>query len=1074
LLKHTEPSDPGYAALGNAVSAIKKTAAHLNDSIARLEAQGQVVGIQKSIGVGPAELSGGNQRGVVSFFSRKGKSSAPELQLIAPSRFFLAEGDFLVEHRKEGCCDTQVFQQLRCMPFDDALDRGERSAGAVIPPGPMLPTGGLRCHLFLFNDVLVITIPRDTPGGATGGSHGSSVRASVVRASVKGDAAASGGNPNSSGLAGGVAPYELFVVVPITPKVTVSLEANPQPVPGSPVPPQPEIVIYCNDREIVGPVGQPLPIFRCSAVPGTDVKLWTSELGKCSDMASTRIAHDLDVAALIKMPEDEVNKKQKGFVTKNTAVQNKVTALAADAVIKRAQNTVVVTTALQPSMAQAVQLTVSSSAAPAAVAQGQTAQKTAGASATALAGAGSFNSPLSGNASGSSTPRFSRFQVTSTPPPSTPPPASRVAQVEAKKRQLMAMSDSNKKVALTMNAVVAAGIPLNLVLHSAAIRAGVVRVGADGAISTGAGSNGGAGVAHAPSGPMQYLDISCAACSQFLTTEDGLDAVGKHWHTECFRCVACGSPFRDSPYFEHEDQPYCKKDYLSRYGQSVCAGCMNPLVLGDKAVKVAGRVYHLDHYKCDGCGCLLQPDAPCYEREGAPFCSKCNMRLFGTCAGCGLVIATGEMGKNTPVASALGRNWHQACFTCAACSCVFPDGVYFTHADANGVLRAYCEADYLKLFAPRCAACGKGVENGLQACGVAWHRECFRCHTCSCSFEEGAYFEVGGKPYCNKDYYSQFGATCVACNAFITDDMVNACGSTWHPACFVCGHCKKPFPAEMEYFEADGKAYDLDCYCELFCPVCPACNCYVVEDGRNALGDTYHQWCLRCSHCGEELTESVRKTGEGKLYCEQDFLALVAAECARCHNIIERDGLHALEKDWHPECFMCSFEGCTINLGTLDEGFHVIEGDPFCPVHYAEKTGEICAGCEKHIMPGEQLSVLSKFWHGSCLRCFGPCGRMLTTEDRIYARSGNPQCEQCFLAQAETCTTCRQPILKGDCLVVLNRKYHDGCLACVACEKRFEKGGKVFQREGWPMCADHASAKYTIPDPIRLRMAEGK
>jgi len=192
--------------------------------------------------------------------------------------------------------------------------------------------------------------------------------------------------------------------------------------------------------------------------------------------------------------------------------------------------------------------------------------------------------------------------------------------------------------------------------------------------------------------------------------------------------------------------------------------------------------------------------------------------------------------------------------------------------------------------------------------------------------------------------------------------------------------------------QKEGKAYDEACYCELFCQVCPACDCYVVEEGAVALGTTYHPWCLVCSHCGEQLTTTVHKNGEGKLFCEQDFLALCAHSCARCGGVIEEESLAALDRHWHPWCFTCSFAGgCTVNLGAYrvlvlgacgwgsrstvrrsrcrgylcfpalaaesESGFHDIDNKPYCAEHFADLKGKPCARCNRGIMPGEELTV---------------------------------------------------------------------------------------------------------------------
>jgi len=347
--------------------------------------------------------------------------------------------------------------------------------------------------------------------------------------------------------------------------------------------------------------------------------------------------------------------------------------------------------------------------------------------------------------------------------------------------------------------------------------------GAGGAAAAAAAAAAAVEEEHAAVEETRVADLICDRCAQPLLDDDGVAAMDKQFHVNCFCCEVCVQPFRDAPYFERRDKVYCRNDYLSLFGKTVCAGCMEPLVKGDRAMAAAGRMYHPHHFACEGCGDQFAPDAQFYERDNAPYCAKCNLRLFGTCAGC-----SGQITPERPAVSALGRNWHLACIKCFACGGGFPDGSFYTHDDDGGTVRAYCENDYLELYAPRCRACKEPVKDaGTHACGASWHSACFVCTTCKTPFTDGAYFEMEGRPYCTTDYYEAFGTKCAGCGGYVTDELVNAIGKAWHPGHFACGRCGKPF-ADMEYYEKDGKAYDETCYCELFCPVYVPCSFFAI------------------------------------------------------------------------------------------------------------------------------------------------------------------------------------------------------------------------------------------------------
>ena len=68
---------------------------------------------------------------------------------------------------------------------------------------------------------------------------------------------------------------------------------------------------------------------------------------------------------------------------------------------------------------------------------------------------------------------------------------------------------------------------------------------------------------------------------------------------------------------------------------------------------------------------------------------------------------------------------------------------------------------------------------------------------------------------------------------------------------------------------------------------------------------------------------------------------------------------------------------------------------------------------------------------------------------------------------------CSRAIL-GKHLKALGRKYHPtGCLACAACLRRFGTAERMFQRDGWPVCEEHARGPLLPPDAEKRMRGPG-
>ncbi|KAL1262580.1 hypothetical protein QQF64_005319, partial [Cirrhinus molitorella] len=186
---------------------------------------------------------------------------------------------------------------------------------------------------------------------------------------------------------------------------------------------------------------------------------------------------------------------------------------------------------------------------------------------------------------------------------------------------------------------------------------------------------------------------------------------------------------------------------------------------------------------------------------------------------------------------------------------------------------------------------------------------------CGCDLAQGGFFMKNGEYLCTLDYQRIHGTRCNICGEFVEGEVVTALGKTYHPACFVCTICRRPFPAG-DRVTFNGK----DCLCQ-YCaePMSPGPTKDVVgpsscagcgRDIKNgqallALESQWHLGCFKCKACGKVLTgEYISK--DGAPYCERDYQVLFGVQCEACQQFITGKVLEAGDKHYHPSCARCS------------------------------------------------------------------------------------------------------------------------------------------------------------------------
>ncbi|XP_070960118.1 actin-binding LIM protein 3-like [Oncorhynchus clarkii lewisi] len=245
----------------------------------------------------------------------------------------------------------------------------------------------------------------------------------------------------------------------------------------------------------------------------------------------------------------------------------------------------------------------------------------------------------------------------------------------------------------------------------------------------------------------------------------------------------------------------------------------------------------------------------------------------------------------------------------------------------------------------RCREVCKGEVVRVQ--DTHFHVKCFTCTVCGCGLARSGFYQKSGEYICTSDYQRLYGTCCDRCDGFITGEVVSALGRTYHPTCFVCSVCRKPFPIGDR----------------------------VTFSGKDCV-------CQQCSHTLVTSNEPIKIHGP--------------SHCSGCgEDIKQGQSLLALEKQWHVSCFKCQ----TCNMVLTGE-YISKDNVPYCESDYHAQFGVKCETCSRYIS-GRVLEAGGKHYHPTCARC-ARCHMMFTEGEEMYLHGGevwHPLCKQAAKAE---------------------------------------------------------------------------
>ncbi|KAL7715452.1 Paxillin [Entamoeba marina] len=216
---------------------------------------------------------------------------------------------------------------------------------------------------------------------------------------------------------------------------------------------------------------------------------------------------------------------------------------------------------------------------------------------------------------------------------------------------------------------------------------------------------------------------------------------------------------------------------------------------------------------------------------------------------------------------------------------------------------------------------------------------------------------------------------CAECGQPIGAQRITALGKSYHPEHFVCRSCKTPLGTNP--FHNIVSLTDLQKYVIVVKPI--------TGNMVNALDKTYHKECFTCNQCNKPFPTASFFQKDGNPYCESCYKDICAVKCAGCNKPIIGSSLSALQKKFHPECFVCSVckapfpRGQFYNLdGKTKVQHHLYVEDVVNPLH------------QELIF----ISAIGQRFHPEhfvCSFCVTPL-----TENSFKENAGKPYCFNCF------------------------------------------------------------------------------
>eukprot|EP01013_Petalomonas_cantuscygni_P015826 TRINITY_DN3273_c0_g1_i2.p1 TRINITY_DN3273_c0_g1~~TRINITY_DN3273_c0_g1_i2.p1 ORF type:complete len:293 (+),score=16.46 TRINITY_DN3273_c0_g1_i2:83-961(+) len=250
--------------------------------------------------------------------------------------------------------------------------------------------------------------------------------------------------------------------------------------------------------------------------------------------------------------------------------------------------------------------------------------------------------------------------------------------------------------------------------------------------------------------------------------------------------------------------------------------------------------------------------------------------------------------------------------------------------------------------------------------------------------------------------------TCHGCgDDLTTGTCIRALNTTWHPTCFVCAGCDRPF--DGVYSNASGRPYHQECLPPASAVTCARCGDPIDSTGAGSSSEVTHVVCAFDAHFHSDCFT-----------------------CAGCSEPITGEYVADGASPYHPPCLPPTAIPATA-ISSPPSGADSMASQAAAAAAGAYPPGALpqCAGCWETLLPGVIASqVCGAHWHDTCLRCVVCDGAF---EDAVANADGFPVHEGCAPNASSPCGGCGEVAGDGDLVCAVGRVYHPQCFKPAAC-----------------------------------------